>query len=38
MFQPRVPARYVLEVRAGVARDIGISVGDLFRYEPVQDE
>jgi len=38
VFRPDTPARYVLEVRAGTARSIGISVGDIFRYEFAQSE
>ena len=31
-----VPSRYVLEVRAGLARGHGIAVGDVARFEGVQ--
>jgi uncharacterized membrane protein (UPF0127 family) len=33
IFKPRTPARFVLEVRAGMVREINISIGDAFRYE-----
>lgn len=37
LYQPDAPVRYVLEINAGMARELGVSIGDEVTFEPEVD-